>query len=166
MMMFLGPDQIVDLSEAVEDRYRVLILTAAYTGLRWGELAALRVDRLNLMRRTLTVAETLSEVGGVLEVAEPKTAASRRSVALPRSLVVELERHLELYPAPESRLVFTGAAGGALRRTNWRLRVWLPAVKAVGLDGLRFPRTDRAGGSLRINTAPGEGTVVTMRVPI
>jgi integrase len=44
--------------------YRALVLTLAYTGLRWGELAALRVGRVDLMRGRLVVAEAVSEVAG------------------------------------------------------------------------------------------------------
>jgi integrase len=45
-----------------------LVLTLAYTGLRWGELAALRVGRVDLMRGRLVVAEAVSEVTGHLGV--------------------------------------------------------------------------------------------------
>ncbi len=46
-------------SQTMHPRYRVFVLTGAYTGLRPGELAALRVDRLDLLRRQLRVEEPI-----------------------------------------------------------------------------------------------------------
>lgn len=77
-----------------EMRFRVLVLTAALTGARFGELAALRIGDLNLLRRRLTISRSLSEVRGGVQETEPKTAASRRIVALPASLTDDLARHL------------------------------------------------------------------------
>jgi integrase len=63
-------------------QYRVLVLVLAFCGLRWGEGAGLKVGRLDLLRRRLTVAETLSEVGGHLTWSTPKNHA-QRSVPVP-----------------------------------------------------------------------------------
>src|SRR5690606_37948383 len=45
-MRFMDPGEVEQLAYAVPTRFRTLILTAAYTGLRWGELAGLRAKRL------------------------------------------------------------------------------------------------------------------------
>jgi integrase len=79
-MRFLSQAEVATLAGAIDARYRDLVLTAAYTGLRFGELAGLRVGRLNMLARTATVAETCSEVRGRIVFGEPKTvppAASR-----------------------------------------------------------------------------------------
>ena len=73
--------------------------TNAYTGLRWGEVTGLRTQHLDLLKRTLTVTEAASEVGDSINRVEPKTEASRRSVALPRFLYSELVG----YPRPKKR---------------------------------------------------------------
>ena len=133
-MRFLSPAEVHELADAVPARYRALILTAAYTGLRWGELAGLRAKQLNLADKRLTVSESLSEVRGTHTFKAPKTAASRRTVALPSSLVEVLTAHLKKHPAVGNGLVFTDPEGGPLRRTNFRGRVWVPAVaKTVGI---------------------------------
>jgi integrase len=49
-MHFLSAEQVNDLAGAISDRYRVLIYTAAYSGLRAGELCALQVTDLDLVR--------------------------------------------------------------------------------------------------------------------
>jgi integrase len=138
-MRFLTAEEVTGLADATGDRNRVLVLTAAYAGLRWGEIGGLRVSRLDLLRRRLTVVETLSEVRGRVMFSEPKTAASRRSVTLPRFLCDELAGHLAtLLEVDPAGLVFTAVKGGPLRRTNWRRRVWLPAVAATVGDPMRF----------------------------
>jgi integrase len=138
-MRFLTAEEVTGLAETTGDRNRVLVLTAAYAGLRWGEIGGLRVSQLDLLRRRLTVVETLSEVRGKVTFSEPKTAASRRSVTLPRFLCDELAAHLATLPEVDpGGLVFTAVKGGPLRRTNWRRRVWLPAVAATVGEPMRF----------------------------
>src|SRR4029453_16455179 len=74
---------------------------------------------------------------GVLHMGPPKTRASRRTVGLPRFVVEELAAHLAAPGDPED-LVFTAPQGGPLRLPAFRARVWRPAVRAAGLDGLRI----------------------------
>ena len=66
-------------AEAVDDRFRALVLTAAFGGLRFGELAALTRSRVDLDAATITVTETLVEVPGALLLGPPKSDAGRRS---------------------------------------------------------------------------------------
>ena len=100
--------------------------------------AGLRLHRLDLMRRSITVTEQLGEVGGQLVVSEPKTKTSRRTIAVPRFLVSELENHLAARPASECDYVFTTSTGSPLRRTAFRARVWLPAVDTSVGRPMRF----------------------------
>lgn len=137
-MRFLTPDEVHELADAIEPRYKALVLTAAFTGLRWGEIVGLRAKNLDLKEARLTVAEALSEVSGELTFKTPKTQASRRTVALPQLLVGVLRDHLAQWPAVGAGLVFTSPEGTPLRRTNFRRRVWEPAVEDAMLDPLRF----------------------------
>ncbi len=130
---FLSADQISVVANAIDPQFRALVLTAGYTGLRAGELSALKLDRLQLLRRSLTVAETLSDVQGRLTFGPPKSNASRRTVSLPAALCDELGRHLRQFPTDS--LVFQAPDGGPLRWTNFRRRHWQPAVAAA----LGFP---------------------------
>src|SRR5690606_17851308 len=79
-MRFLKPEEIKILAEAIDERYRAMVLTAAYSGLRFGELCALRVDRLDTLRRTIRVEESLAEVRSQFIFKAPKSEASRRTV--------------------------------------------------------------------------------------
>ena len=137
-MRFLDHDEVDALAGVIVAKYRALVLTAAYTGLRFAELAGLRAKRLDLDERRLTVAETLVEVRGRQLFKGPKTAASRRTVVLPGSLVDVLAAHLGEWPAVGDGLVFTSNGGGLLRRTNFRRREWIPAVAATVGEPMRF----------------------------
>ena len=137
-MLFLDDHQVDALVSAVDRRYRVLVLMAAYTGARAGELEALRVERVNWLRRRFHVVETLSEVRGELRFGGTKTTGSTRWVPMPSFVVDELRAHVGAYPSPE-RLVFTSAEGGPVRHRNFMARHFKPAVRRAGLPaGLRF----------------------------
>ena len=84
-MHFLGPDEIVTLADRLDDRFRAAIFSGAYTGLRAGELWALKLRKVNLLRRRLEVVESVSEVNGKLITGPTKTGV-RRAVSLPRFL--------------------------------------------------------------------------------
>jgi integrase len=89
---FLTADQVATLADRA-GTHRLAVLMLGYTGLRFGELAALRVKRVDLMRRRLEIAESVTEVNGVAEFGSPKSH-QRRSVPLPRFLVDDLTKLL------------------------------------------------------------------------
>jgi integrase len=82
-MRFLTPTEVRRLSEAVAPRFRALILMAGITGLRWGELTALRLEDVDLLRGIVDVRRSLSEVNEQLQEVETKSG-ERRTVPLPR----------------------------------------------------------------------------------
>ncbi len=137
-MRFLSTGEVAEVADAIDSPYRALVLTAAYTGCRFGELAGLRAHRLDLARRSMIVAESLSDVNGHLGLTQPKTAAARRQVALPKLLADELAQHMKQYPPGSEGYVFSAPEGGPLRRRNFRRRVWLPTVEASVGQPLRF----------------------------
>jgi integrase len=102
-----------------------LVLFLAYTGLRWGEAAALRVKDLDMLRRRVNVDQAVTEVGAELIYGTPKNH-SRRSVPFPSFLTDMLAEHCE-GKRPDD-FVFTAPAGGALRNRNWRRRSFNPAM--------------------------------------
>lgn len=92
-MHFLTPLEVARLAGTIEPRYHRLVFTAAYTGLRWGELAGLRRHRLDLDAGTVRVVEALSEVNGHVALGPTKTGA-HRTVSLPPFLVEKLAEQL------------------------------------------------------------------------
>jgi len=134
-MHFLEPAQIEALACEVSERYRTLIFTAAYTGLRWGELAALKVKSLDLVKGSITVTEAVAEVNGYLREGRTKTGAIR-TVALPPFLRHMLSEHIVRFPSKD--YVFTSAKGRPMRKNFYR-REFVPAVQRARLmNGLRF----------------------------
>jgi integrase len=138
-MRFATVTQVAALADAIPPRFRALVLVAAYTGLRWGELAGLRVKRVDLLHRRITVAEQLLEVRGRLAFGPPKTGAGLRTVTLPTVAAEALAEHLGVYAedSPDG-LVFPAERGGPIRRSNFTRRIWIPATRAAGVEGLRF----------------------------
>lgn len=130
----LTPEQLDALASEVPGRYRALVLLAGVVGLRWSELVGLRAGSINFLARTVTISETISEVGGRHAVAITKSKSSGRTLSLPAFLLDELAQHLSLYRSGAGRddLVFTGAKGGTLRR-SFAARVFNPAVTRAGL---------------------------------
>ncbi len=82
---FLTHGEVDRLAEAAGD-YGLAVRVLASSGLRFGELAALRVGSVDLMRRRLEIAENVVEVNGHAVFGTPKGHATR-SVPLRRSLV-------------------------------------------------------------------------------
>lgn len=148
-MRFLSAAELERLADAAPARFRALVVTAGYLGLRWGEVTGLKRARLNLLQGTLEVSEILVEVAGVLSFGEPKTKASRRLLSLPSFLVEELQHHLEDH-STHPDLMFAGRDGGALYRGAFRRRVWLPAVETAGLSPLRFHDLRHTAAALMI----------------
>jgi integrase len=151
-MVFLDPDQIVTLAAEVTKpppRYRrgerrrdgypeygLLVRFAAFTGLRAGELAALRASNIDLMRRRVDVHESVSEAHGELQLVPTKTY-ERRSVPIPASFVDELAGHLREHEP--SDFVWSSPQWGLFRHSNWYPRHYKPAVARAGLPaGTRF----------------------------
>jgi integrase len=129
---FLTRAEVERLADAAGE-YSVVVRLLAYTGLRFGEMAALRVHRVDFLRRRLTVAESATEVGGTVEYGTPKTH-QQRTVPIPGVLVEPLSRHCE--GKGRDDLVLTSPGGAVLRSGNFRLRFFDPAAEAAGLEDL------------------------------
>lgn len=124
---FLTAGQVATLADnAGTGRLAVLVL--GFTGLRWGEMAALRVKRWDSDRRRLTIAESVSEINGVLTWGTPKTHAAR-SVPVPGFLATQLDKAAK-GKGPDD-LLFPARGGGVMRNKNARRDWFDPAVLAT-----------------------------------
>ena len=87
--------QVHELADRVDPRYRALVLAAAFSGLRRGELFGLRREHIDLDDGTVTVEVQRQQLSnGQHLVGPPKSDAGVRTVALPREVVGELADHL------------------------------------------------------------------------
>jgi integrase len=134
----LAVDELERLADALGPYYAPMMWVAVVLGLRWGEVAGLTVGSLNPLRGTLSVTAQLDRDR---QLAEPKTAGSRRTIAVPQWLLDKVSALLArrgLTGADPDALVFVNSRGRALSYSPWRRRVWMPACQAAGLAGLRF----------------------------
>lgn len=134
---FLSPEELDALAEAVPAKFRGLILTLGYTGLRIGEAAALRVGRVDTMRSTLHIIESATEVGGKI-IWGPTKGKRNRTVHMTPTLRDELVAHLAEYsdPSDPQALVFPAPNGGVIRRTLFRQRILRPGAERAGIQPL------------------------------
>lgn len=132
----------------IGQQYRVLVLVLAFTGLRWGEAAGLKVKRLDLLGRRVVVAETLSEVNGHLIWGTPKKHQAR-SVPIPGFLVDMLAE--VMHGASPDDLVFTTWRGRPLRNLNFRRDVFDRAADDADLSDLTPHELRHTAASLAVS---------------
>ncbi|MFI5041366.1 MAG: tyrosine-type recombinase/integrase [Acidimicrobiales bacterium] len=142
------------------DRFAALYVVAIATGLRQGELLALRWSDIDLEAGTLTVSHTLQR--GTRTLAEPKTARSRRSIVLPamaRDALLEHRRGQRV--ARIDGLVFATSAGTALD-TRKVTRAFQARLAVIGLPRQRFHDLRHAFATMQIEA--GEDIAVVSRI--
>lgn len=133
------PAQVQALVAAMSKRWQALVLLAVSCSLRWGELMALTRADVDLRAGTVRVSRSLSDDRGRMTLGPPKSAAGRRTVAIPDPVVPVLREHMRQFSeAGAGGRVFVGAKGATLRRTNFQT-MWRRGVEKAGLpEGFRF----------------------------
>ncbi|CAN5892328.1 site-specific integrase [soil metagenome] len=141
------PVQLRSFLDAVsQDRLYALFFLALTTGLRRGELLGVRWCDLDLDKGRLSIRQTVISIGYEIQYSEPKTARSRRTIALDPASVSALKAHrtrqLEERLAwgsawEESELVFTREDGRPIHPHSVS-GAFERAVKRSGLPPLRF----------------------------
>ncbi len=144
--------------------YGTIVRLLAYTGLRWGEMAALRVGDIQPTRRRIDVRRAVAEVRGELVYSTPKTH-ERRSVPYPQFLDDQIAAECD--GKGREDLVFTGPKGGELRVSDFRPRHFVPAVKRCQGADPTFPRVSphdlrHTAASLAISAGANVKAVQTM----
>ncbi|MDF1595752.1 MAG: tyrosine-type recombinase/integrase [Acidimicrobiia bacterium] len=128
-------EEVMRLADAIDPRYRALVLVGAFGGLRIGELAGLQLGDFDPLRSLIRVRRTASDVRGEVIVGPPKTTKSIRTVVLPRSITEQLIEHIaRLDETGPEAWIFPAPEGGPIRRTAWMRRVWKRALAGAGLD--------------------------------
>jgi integrase len=128
---------------------RVAVLVLAYCGLRWSELAALRVRHVDLLGRRLTIEEAATEINGGRIVWGTPKSHERRSVPIPRSLIEELA--VSFTGKDRDDLAFTSPTGGVLRNRNAR-KLWFDkAAAAIGEPRLTPHELRHTAASLAVS---------------
>lgn len=129
--------QVELLASVIEPFYAPLVIFAAYTGMRAGEIAAVRWGDLDTEAGWVHVQRSVAEVSvseerraksklssGFVE-GPPKNKHTRRTILLPS--VAELLGS----PGDDDRRVFSMESGSIMRWDNFRKHVWAPAIRAA-----------------------------------
>ena len=142
---FLTAEEVRRIVAASKEPTRTVILLAVMTGLRIGEILALRWGRVDLLRGTVLVAETCYKG----HFGSPKTRASRREVPLAPSVVRELKAHYSR-SADHSpgALVFATGQGGPLSADNLRKKSLRTACSRAGLTRIDWHTLRHTHGTL------------------
>jgi integrase len=147
-MVALSADETRRLLEAAGgDRLEALYILAVHTGMRQGEVLALRWQDVDMESTVMSVRRTLTRSGGKVVFGEPKTKKSRRSIRLTPQAVEALRSHLERQLEDmeilgdhyqDQGLVFTTNTGGPINPSNLRQRSFAQLLKRAGLPHMRF----------------------------
>jgi integrase len=145
--------QVEALTDAIDERFRCLVLLGTFASLRLGELTALRRRHVDLLHGRINVVEQAQDLrDGTRIVGPPKTEAGRRIVGIPPHILPAVEAHLATFVAADpDALLFTGAKGAPIRRTHWNRR-WRTATQQVGLPGFHFHDLRHTGNTLAAAT--------------
>ncbi len=144
---YLTHEQVLELANAIDPRSKTLIGVLAYCGLRFGELSALRVERVDLGTRRLRITRSVTSVNGRMEEGPPKFGKVR-TVHYPEMFDAMIREQIE--GKAQSELVFSAPRGGLVRLDDWRPRTFadakakinaarLEAAELVGFSFEPFP---------------------------
>jgi integrase len=138
------------LKASKKDRLHAMYVVAVTTGMRQGELLALKWGDIDLIAKKLTVKRTIT---AKQKIKKPKSKKSLRTIDLSEMVVDALEKHRKLCLATGlagSEWVFPDTNGGLLRRQNFVRRSFKPLVKASGVPDIRFHDLRHAAATLML----------------
>ena len=140
----LTPGEFASVLAAIPDRFKALLLTEIETGLRWGELVALRPRHIDFLRRTITIEGTIVEVSrkdsptGDRMIIKPYPKDDEpRTLRVSQDLLDTLAARIGSLGVGRDDLLFPSreVAGGApLSRATFNTRNWKPAIARSGID--------------------------------
>jgi integrase len=136
----LTPDEYDAILAALPAQHRLMAETLINTGLRWGELIALKPRHLDLKAGQLTVEETIVEVSrknsptGERMLTKPYPKDNEpRAMGLPPELVGQFAAYISERHLRPGDLLFATRDGTPISRNTFRTRVWRPTIAASGV---------------------------------
>ena len=136
----ITPEEFDAILASIDVRYQTMVLLDIETGLRWGELVALRPADIDFVGRNVIVRRVVVEVskknsptGERAFIKEHPKNDQQRLVQIEPATCSLIREHMLAYGVRDDDLLFTSQAGTIVSRNNFRTKVWTPAVKAAGL---------------------------------
>lgn len=145
-IQILNPVEVRRLVEKADSLYKIAFLTAFLTGLRAGELWALKWSDIDWNSNRLFVNRSIWK--GNFQ--KPKTKKSIRKVDLTQQLMSELKKWRLACPLSDLDLIFPSVNGGTTNHINMMNRVFYPALKRAGLRQVSFHSLRHSNASIRI----------------
>lgn len=131
----LTPPEIAAFLRAVKDqKYRVMFMLAIMSGLRQGEIVGSKWQDIDWESSQIAVERTFNNQAWY----QPKTKGSRRRIDLGPAMMRELKLWRVACPPNELDLIFPNEAGGPINHNNLVVRHFRPALKAAGIEQIRF----------------------------
>jgi integrase len=136
------PEEFDRLVVHIPTRWIPLVLTDIETGMRWGELVALRPRHINWLHRTITISETVVELSkkhsptGERMVIKPYPKDDEpRTIAVTDDLIGVLAQRVKAYALSGDDFLFSSTPGSGIpvSRNTFRTRVWQPALEKAAL---------------------------------
>jgi len=156
---YLTHQQVHDLA-AASGKHEAMVLLLAYTGLRWGEVVALRVRDVDFTRRRLAISENAVEVGAETIVGTPKSH-KRRSVPFPAFLGDSLAQAAAGKQIND--LLFSGRFGEHVKRATRGQRTWFKsALDRAGLEPMTVHDLRHTAASLAVSAGANVKAVQRM----
>lgn len=146
-------EELATIAENVPERYKLMVLLAAWCALRFGELTELRGRDVDTKRGIIHVRRAVVWVDGAELVGKPKSDAGVRDVAIPPHLLPAVRAHLLAVGAGRDGLLFPAAGDQSSHmRPATLYRVFYPAREAAGRPDLRFHDLRHTGAVLAAST--------------
>ena len=132
------PAELAAITAAMPEQYRLMVLLAAWCGLRFGELAELRRGDLDTAGAVVRVRRGVIRTDGGRVVKDPKSEAGSRDVNIPPHLIPVVREHLDTRTGREPGTLLFPSARGAHLAPSSLYAVYHPARAAAGRPDLRF----------------------------
>jgi integrase len=139
-----NPDEVSMIATAINPRYKVLVVLAAYSGLRFGEITELRRKDFKKIERVqddgtkvlgfeVNIDRGVTLVHKEFILDDPKSSAGVRKVPISSQLTPMIDDHLVTVGDSPDSLLFPAASGGHLRHDVF-MNSWNPALNRIGLE--------------------------------
>ena len=141
------------LTTAMPARLRLMVLLAAWCGLRWGEITELRRKDIAIRKQVLKIQRGVVRSDGKFIVGAPKSEAGAREVAVPPHLMTAIADHLAEHVSDTgpNALLFPAAGGGHLSQSTFH-KQFNRARAEAGRPDLRFHDLRHTGAVLAAQT--------------
>jgi integrase len=123
------------IEKMTDTRDKLIVLTAAITGMCEGELFGLKWDDIQWKDSQIFVRRTYNH----WRFYEPKNEKSKRKIDVPQDLLLELKKWKLACPKGELDLVFPNKLGNPESASNWQRRIWHPARRRASVRHLPPP---------------------------